>query len=234
MRAVQQPSRTRQFHAEVSELVFLSPRMRRIALRSPEIAEQSWPLGCELAVVLASPDREIRRRYTVRSVADDTLLVDAVLHGHGPGSSWAAGLQVGDPVTFFGPRGELPLPAADWLLALTDESGLPAIGALAEAAGAQGRSIRVLAEISGPDEQYPLPATAEVSWLVRGDAPVGEPDLLAAAVDALEVQPGTGYGYVLGESRAVVSLRDRLDRLGLHRTAVYAKGYWNLNARPTR
>ncbi|MEO9240391.1 MAG: siderophore-interacting protein, partial [Jatrophihabitantaceae bacterium] len=196
--------------------------------------EQHWPLGCDIAIVLAAPDREVRRRYTVRSVSTDTMLVDAVLHGHGPGSSWAAGLRIGDPVSFFGPRGQLPLPAADWLLALTDESGLPAVGALAEAAEAAGRTIRVLAEVSGPAERYPLAEAATVSWLTRGDAAAGQADLLAAAAAELDPLPGSGYGYVLGESRAVVSLRDQLNRLGLHRTAIYAKGYWNLNARPTR
>ncbi|MDQ1719057.1 MAG: hypothetical protein QOE89_3010, partial [Pseudonocardiales bacterium] len=37
-----------------------------------------------------------------------------------------------------------------------------------------------------------------------------------------------------GESRAVVALRDSLARFGLTRSDVYAKGYWNLNSRPTR
>jgi NADPH-dependent ferric siderophore reductase len=234
MPAVQQPSRTRQFLATVTDLQELSPRMRRITLSAPSIAEQQWPLGCDIAIVLAGPDRELRRRYTVRSAASDTMLVDAVLHGHGPGSSWAAGLRLGDPVSFFGPRGELALQPADWLLALTDESGLPAIGVLAEAAGAAGRSIRVLAEIAEPAETYPLPASAEVNWLIRNDRPAGQPDLLAAAIAGLAPPAGRGYAYLLGESRAVVSLRESLGSLGLGRAAVYAKGYWNLNARPTR
>ena len=45
---------------------------------------------------------------------------------------------------------------------------------------------------------------------------------------------GPGYAYVLGESRAVVPVRDALARFGLSRSEVYAKGYWNLNSRPTR
>jgi len=39
---------------------------------------------------------------------------------------------------------------------------------------------------------------------------------------------------VLGESRAIVMIRDELTRFGIGREAVYAKGYWNLNSRPTR
>jgi NADPH-dependent ferric siderophore reductase len=235
MPEVQHPTRTGQFQTTVTDLVTLSPRMRRITLSSPQIGQRDWPLGCDIAVVLAEADREIRRRYTVRSVDGDRLLVDAVLHGHGPGSSWAQQLQPGDPVTFFGPRGQLTLAEADWLLAVTDESGLPAIAALAEAAEATGRPMTVLAEIAELTERYPLPTgIGEVQWLPRDGRPAGYPDLLAAALDRLQLPAGTGYGYLLGESRAVVGLRDQLGRRGLPRDAVYAKGYWNLNSRPTR
>lgn len=232
MPEVQHPTRTGQFLAIVTEVLALSPRMRRIRLSSAQIAQQSWPLGCDIAIVLSEADREIRRRYTVRTVTGDQLLVDAVLHGHGPGSSWAQSLQPGDPVRFFGPRGQLPLAEADWLLALTDESGLPAIASLAETLGE--RPISLLAEIADPGEQYPLPGNVDVRWLPRAGRPAGHSELLAAALDRLELPGGTGYAYVLGESRAVIGLRDQLGRRGLDRGSVYAKGYWNLNSRPTR
>ena len=217
----------------MTKLTDLSPRMRRITLSSPEFAGFPWPLGCDIAIVLAGPDgREVRRRYTVRSVRDGSLVLDAVLHGHGPGSAWAAGLHPGDPVTFFGPRGEIEVAEADWLLALTDESGLPAIAALAEALA--DRPITVLAEIADDAERYPLPPNAAVRWLARNDRPAGSAELLAEALTRFRRPEGHGYAYVLGESRAVVQLRDALVGLGLGRCDVYAKGYWNLNARPSR
>lgn len=232
---VQHITRTGQFLTTVAELAMLSPRMRRIVLSAPEIAGRDWPLGCDIAVVLAGPDgREVRRRYTVRSRVGERLVIDAVLHGHGPGSSWAQGLQVGSPVTFFGPRGELPLPPASWLLALTDEAGLPAIGALAEAAAANGRSLQVLAEIADDAERYPLPADTQIRWLTRDGRAAGQPELLIGALDQLRPGTGPGYAYLLGESRAIVAVRNELTRLGLSRSEVYAKGYWNLNSRPTR
>jgi NADPH-dependent ferric siderophore reductase len=124
------------------------------------------------------------------------------------------------------------LAEADWLLALTDESGLPAIGALAEALGS--RPIQVLAEIADAGERYPLPPNAEAQWLIRNGRPAGSAELLANALTEFQRPAGRGYAYVLGESRAVTQLRDVLSGIGLDRTAVYAKGYWNLNARPTR
>lgn len=233
MPALQHLVRTSQFRADVTEVTSLSPRMRRIELTAPEFDGQRWPLGCDIAIVLAGPDgRELRRRYTVRSATGRRLVIDAVLHGHGPGSDWAAALKPGDQVTFFGPRGEIEPAEADWLLALTDESGLPAIGALAEALGE--RPIRVLAEIADSSERYPLPASADVRWLPRDGRPAGTADLLAEALAEFNRPDGRGYAYLLGESRVVSQLRDALVALGLDRTAVYAKGYWNRNARPTR
>jgi NADPH-dependent ferric siderophore reductase len=235
MPEVQHITRTGQFLATVAELRTLSPRMRRIVLTAPEIAGRNWPLACDIAVVLTGPDgREVRRRYTVRSSAGEQLVLDAVLHGHGPGSSWAQSLEPGHRVSFFGPRGELPLPPAGWLLALTDEAGLPAIGALAEAAAGAGRGLQVLAEIPEDAERYPLPTHAQVRWLTRDGRPAGTPDLLLGALAEFRPATGPGYAYVLGESRAIVAVRDALARFGLSRSEVYAKGYWNLNSRPTR
>jgi len=234
MSAVQHVARTAQFRTTVTDLVMLSPRMRRITLTAPELTAAHWPLACDIAIVLAGDGREVRRRYTVRSVAGDSMVVDAVLHGHGPGSTWAATLALGDPVTFFGPRGEIEVADADWLLALTDEAGLPAIAAVAEALSAERRRLPVLAEIADEAERYPLPDNTDVRWIPRGETPAGQSELLATALRSHAPEPGTGYAYVLGESRVVVSLRDNLAAFGLDRSRVYAKGYWNLNSRPTR
>ncbi|MCW2522775.1 MAG: Siderophore-interacting protein [Frankiales bacterium] len=236
MSSAQHIARTGQFRTRIVEVAALSPRMRRIVVRDPAIAAQTWPLACDIAVVLTGEDgREVRRRYTVRAAQGDTLQLDAVLHGHGPGSSWAGGAVVGDEVVFFGPRGVIEPPAAGRLLALTDESGLPAIAALAEAAE---RPVRVLAEIADPAETYPLPANAEVSWLPRNQVAAGGTEVLSAALAALHraepIGDGFSQAYVLVESRAAVVLREELGSLGLGRDRVYAKGYWNLNSRSGR
>jgi len=243
MSSAQHITRTGQFLTTVSAVCQLSPRMRRITLTDPRISYRPWPLGCDIAVVLTGADgRELRRRYTVRSISGPSMVIDAVLHGVGPGAYWAATVQVGDPVTFFGPRGQVDVPQADWVLAIADEAGLPAVAAVAEAMPAP---IRVLAEIADNAERYPLPGNAKVTWLIRGERPAGSPEGFLAALDALMAEPtggpsdhppqaGRGYAYVLAESRLAVTLRDELSRFGLDRHRVYAKGYWNLNSRPTR
>jgi NADPH-dependent ferric siderophore reductase len=232
MSVVQHITRTGQFLTSVAAVDTLSPRMRRITLTAPAIAEREWPLASDIAIVLTGEDgREVRRRYTVRDADGPSMVLDAVLHGHGPGSAWASSVGIGDQVTFFGPRGEVPLTDADWVLALTDESGLPAVAAVAEALG---RQTTVIAEIANEAEHYPLPSNASVRWLPRGDRPAGFADLLTASLKEVRRAEGSGYAYVLGESRAIVALRDELSRFGLTRADVYAKGYWNLNSRPAR
>ena len=231
MSSIQHIARTGRFLATVTGRSELSSRMRRLTLAAPEIAGIIWPLGCDIAVVLSCEGREIRRRYTVRAVENGHLTVDVLLHGNGPGSAWAQRLQAGDEVTLIGPRGEVGVPSCEWLLAVTDESGLPAVAAVAESLG---RPVRVLAEIADQTEQYPLPANATVHWIIRGDRPAGSADGFLAALRPMPAADGSGHALVLGESRSVVTIRDALARLGLGRDQIYAKGYWNLNARPTR
>jgi len=229
-------ARTGQFSATVTAVEALSPRMRRIVLTAPDLSDTPWPLGCDIAIVLRSDaeNREVRRRYTVRRVVDSSLILDAVLHGHGPGSTWAAGVSPGDAVTFFGPRGNVDLPdpgATGTVLAVTDESGLPAIACVADVLD---WPMLVLAEVADEQEQYPLPSHLQARWLLRGDRPAGQRELLTQALDELTADVDLAFAYVLGESRAIVALRDELARFGLERSSIYAKGYWNLNARPAR
>lgn len=231
MTSPQHLARTPQFHAQVTSLAQLSPRMRRVIVTAPEIATQHWPLGCDVAIVLTGQDgREVRRRYTVRSVARDELIIDAVLHGDGVGSSWAANAQPGDQVVFFGPRGEIGLPTGDDVLALTDESGLPAVAALMEAVPGP---VVVLAEIAEDTERYPLPDNAQVTWLARDGRTAGDPTILLDALASTAVDAHT-CAYVIAESRGVLSIRDALTARGVSRSTIYAKGYWNLKSRPTR
>jgi NADPH-dependent ferric siderophore reductase len=240
MTSAQRIARTPQFLAVVQDASALSPKMRRLTLTAPEITAQAWPLASDIAIVLTGEDsREVRRRYTVRSVTADALVVDAVLHGDGVGASWAAQATPGDHVNFHGPRGEIALPQADHVVAVTDEAGLPAIAALLEATD---RPAYVIAEIADDAERYPLPANAEVRWLPRAGHEPGDPGLMIAAIadladtrSASQAYPlSDGQAYAISESRAVLAVREALIGAGIDRERIYAKGYWNLRSRGTR
>ncbi|MCM0675811.1 siderophore-interacting protein [Micromonospora phytophila] len=170
------------------------------------------------------------RAYTVRAwdpLAGE-LTVDVVHHGdEGLAGPWAAALRPGDPVLFTGPGGAYaPSPDADWHLLVGDESALPAIAAALERLPL-GAPATVLLEIADPAEEQRLlsPGAVNLTWLHRGDRPVGE--ALVAAVRALEFPPGTVHAFVHGEATFVKELRRllRVER-GIPRDQLSISGYW--------
>jgi NADPH-dependent ferric siderophore reductase len=225
--------RTPLHDATVTAVRDLTPRMRRLTLHVPTLAEPRPAQDIELVLVDAT-GRKVKRRYTIRHfrASGAEIDVDALLHGHGnaAGADWAATAKPGDPIQFFGPRGRLELRPADWHLFVGDESALPAFAALIEALPPQEAACGLVEVGDRSDE---LPVDADVRWLHRGDAPPGRPGILGAAIDSFAPPPGRGRGYLLGESRVVSALRTRFHGRGLANEDLYVKGYWNLG-RPGR
>ncbi|MDX3850469.1 siderophore-interacting protein [Streptomyces sp. AK02-01A] len=172
------------------------------------------------------------RTYTVRgwNPAALEITVDFVVHGdEGLAGPWAARAQPGDTVRFLGPGGlYAPDPAADWHLLAGDESALPAVAASLERAPA-GAVVHAFVEISGPEEEQKIatPDGIEITWLHRGDRPVGE--ALVAAVRGLDFPAGDVCAFVHGEAGVVKELRRhlRLER-NIPRERLSISGYWRL------
>ncbi|MEH0974252.1 siderophore-interacting protein [Micromonospora sp. CPCC 205546] len=170
------------------------------------------------------------RAYTVRAwdAAAGEMTVDIVHHGDvGVGGPWAAALRPGDPVHFVGPGGAYaPSPDADWHLLVGDESALPAIAAALERLPA-GAPAAVFVEVADRADEQPLasPGAVRLTWLHRGDRPVGE--ALVEAVRALEFPPGDVHAFVHGEATFVKELRRllRVER-GVSRERLSISGYW--------
>jgi len=83
----------------------------------------------------------------------------------------------------------------------------------------------------GPEEEQALntPGDLELTYLHRSAGPGEEPELLAAAVAALELPAGRGDVFVHGEAGSVRNLRRHLiaDR-GLDPATMSISGYWKL------
>jgi NADPH-dependent ferric siderophore reductase len=220
--------RTPIHRTRVLRTVALTPRMRRITLTGESLVGLSTRPAQDVELILTEESgRRIKRRYTIRAARPlaGEIDVDALLHGHGPGSSWASTAARGDDVSFLGPRGKLELRPADWHLFVGDESALPAFASFIEALPVHERALAVVEVGDGTDE---LPIGTAVEWVHRDGAPPGLPDLLAAALERLDPPTGNGRAYLLGESRAVVALRSVVNGLGLPDDQVFVKGYWNL------
>lgn len=220
----------------------LTPRMRRVTVRAESMAGVAIRPAQDVELLLREESgRRVKRRYTIRAARPETgeLDLDVLLHGSGPGSSWGATAAPGDAVEFQGPRGKLELRPAPWHLLVGDESALPAIATIVEALPA-GQSSVALVEVTDPSDELPLPG--EVRWVHRGPASAGGAELLAAALDGVDIPTGTvptgavptgARAYLLGESRAMIALRAGLEARGIAHDAIFVKGYWNLG-RPDR
>jgi NADPH-dependent ferric siderophore reductase len=114
---------------EVTRAWAITPTMRRLRCTSPGLAALSHLPGQDLMLAVPAPDGQfVRRRYTVRSndAANATIDIDVVLHGDGPGATWAAAAQPGAHVEAIGPRGKVTVdPSADWHLFAGDDSAIP-------------------------------------------------------------------------------------------------------------
>lgn len=192
-----------------------------------------YPDPFDLERIRAEFPREqwpVTRTYTVREwdAEHREMTLDFVIHGdEGLAGPWAKRVQPGETVLFLGPGGAYtPAPDADWHLLVGDESALPAIARSLEALPA-GAHAHAFVEVSGPEEEQKIDSDVEVTWLHRGERPVGEP--LLDAVRALDFPAGRVHAFVHGEAHFVKELRKllRVER-ALPREDLSISGYWRL------
>lgn len=172
---------------------------------------------------------ERSRNYTVRSwdEASAEMTIDVVRHVGGLAAEWSFGCAVGDRLWFAGPKESALWPhGVDWYLVAGDETALPAIARWVEEAP-PGTRAQIFVELTdrAHRQDLALQEGMEVTWL----GPVTErpSPLLADAVMAAEVWPGTVYAFVAGEALGIKPLRRHLRReWGLPRERVEVVGYW--------
>ena len=221
------------------------PALRRFFIEEPgEIVTLLWPVsGQELVLPRAGwrfppgvADAQHARNYTVRRwrAEERELDIDFVVHGdHGLASRWAARAGVGDRIGFAGPRTHWTSDGAGahpggWTLLVADETGLPALAAIAEALPPRRRAF-ALVEVAGGEERQPIASRADldVRWLHRDGAAAGTTTLLADAVADLVLPAGPGRAWGGGEALAMRAVRRHVrEQRGLPAEAVSVLGYW--------
>lgn len=188
-----------------------------------------------------SPDEQpVVRTYTVRWVdtAAEEIAIDFVVHGDdGVAGPWAAAVEPGELVRFYGPgSGYRPSDEVDWHLLAADESALPALAAALEALPEDARA-QAFIEVAGPDDEIPLtaPAGAEVTWVHRGGGAHEVAESLSGAgaplVQAVLDAPwweGRAQVFVHGEAEAVMkNIRPYLRKeRGVAAADASISGYW--------
>jgi NADPH-dependent ferric siderophore reductase len=213
-------------HDDHVKLFFPQPGQDRPVLPTPGPNGPVYPEGAP---------RPAARDYTPRryDAAANTLTLDFVLHGDGPGMTWAAQARPGNFLGVGGPRGSFIVPDDfDWYLLAGDESALPAIGRRLEELPPGARAI-VVAEVTDAGEEQPLSsrATLETHWLHRDGGAPGRLALLQNAIAELSLPPGEGYAWVAAEASVAKALRRHLvDERGLRKDRVKAAAYWKHGA----
>jgi NADPH-dependent ferric siderophore reductase len=232
----------------------VTPLMARFTLHDPgfatmgveepgEILTLGW---CEPGEELVLPEVGWRfagraeqhwRNFTVRAFRPDAAEVDVdfFLHGDlGRASAWAARAQPGATVGYAGVRMHFRHdPAAEWTLLVADETGLPALLAIAESLPA-GHPVIALAEVRDEDEHQPVQTDAalDLRWLHRGERAPATATVIGDAMAALELPDGPGQIWGGGESLAMRRVRDAARAAGAPRGTMHVMGYWKHRATP--
>lgn len=189
--------------------------------------------GAAATAVATSGARPASRTYTIRRADPESGLIDidVVLHGDGLFVRWVRGAAPGDLLDFTGPRPHaVPSFDADAVVMAADETGLPALAAVVEAAP-PGLAVHAVVEVPAATERQELtsPADLRVTWLHRDGAPAGTTGALEKAVRSLPWPAGAVDVWVAGEAGEVRAIRRvAVAERDVERRRIHAFGYWRL------
>jgi NADPH-dependent ferric siderophore reductase len=225
----------------------ITPHMRRITFGGPEMegfslagpAEKMkvyFPLpGEEKPIVpefgvrpVEGQPRPIGRTYTPRAWRYDSLEIDIdfLLHGDGPGATWAREAEPGLFATLSSPAGTFALePSVERYLLGGDDAAVPAVSTILEALPPSARA-DVYLEVDSDGEEQKIASAADVriTWLHRGSETPGRQ--LEAAVREAALPDGVRV-FVASEAVAMRNIKRYLvTQGGLDRAQVYCQGYW--------
>ncbi|MCV2394337.1 siderophore-interacting protein [Actinotalea sp. M2MS4P-6] len=229
---------------EVVEVEELSPTMRRFRLAGDDLEPDFpfVPLGATDHVKLVLPDEATgevtlpeggpapdgppMREYTIRGFRDGSLVLDFVLHEHGPAGRWAASATVGSRLGVLGPRGSQVHPT--WpthYLLVADPTAFAAAERFCEELPATTRVSLVALGLDGsPARPLGPDGRADVTWIETEDLAEAAGRLLAA-VARIPLDDRT-VAWGAGEAGVMRSLRGHLRDRGLPAERVLVRGYW--------
>ncbi|MFV0258082.1 MAG: siderophore-interacting protein [Acidimicrobiales bacterium] len=192
--------------------------------------------------LLPTGDRAVLRTFTPLNLdrAIGRLDLDIVRHPGGAVSGWAEAVTVGAPAAISGPaRGYDLDPAATRLVALGDETALPALTQVVAAAthptdGGAPVAVEAHVEVVAPEAVVAIPESAGWSPSWHTAEPGARPGRrLVRVVEGLDpFDEGTRI-WAAGEAAAMQAIRTHLfGPRGLQRSHAEVRGYWK--ARPAR
>ncbi|TDC53742.1 siderophore-interacting protein [Jiangella ureilytica] len=247
MTALAGPTRGPSGRLRITELTPLTPAMLRLtaAVEQPHLPldpdcpnqvlrlSPPGPDTAAASAVATSGARPASRTYTIRRAdpASGLIDIDVALHGDGLFVRWVRGAAPGDLLDFTGPRPHaVPSFDADAVVMAADETGLPALAAVVEAAPA-GLAVHAVVEVpdAAEEQQLTSPADLRVTWLHRDGAPAGTTGALERAVRSLPWPEGAVDVWIAGEAGEVRAIRRvAVAERDVERRRIHAFGYWRL------
>ncbi|WP_426034986.1 siderophore-interacting protein [Cypionkella sp. TWP1-2-1b2] len=189
-----------------------------------------WPLVSDAGRTVwpAGDDKLHDPVYTIRAIdpAAGWLEVDIFLHGEGRTCRWAEGVQRGALVGLIGPGGGY-LPMARHLALVGDETALPAIARILEAAAPDTLG-QVLILVPDASAVQPLacPAGVELRWLFRSAGDSLEGGLATMKLPAAG-RAGGRHLWIAGERAQCQRLRGQFNAAsGWAKGETTISGYW--------
>jgi NADPH-dependent ferric siderophore reductase len=242
--------------AEVVSVEQLTPHMVRVLLTGEELAgfESKGPAehlkvflpapgddhirlpewGPEGPVLAGGQSRPLNRTYTPRrwDAERRELAVDFLLHGEGPGSTWAQQARAGQVVALSGQLGgayRMDPEASSYLIA-GDEAALPGVATILEALPA-GASARVFVEVADASEELAMdsPAKIDITWLHHGSVAGQVGRGLERAIANASIGADTRV-WVGCEAAVMRDIRRALIERGTDKTHMLTQGYWKYGA----
>jgi NADPH-dependent ferric siderophore reductase len=227
--------------ANIVEIDYLTPRMRRIRFGGPRLQRLTWTPGQHIRLqvtglgesVLRLRPNDILRTYSIYDANPDAGTLDVVLFDHDgadmtagtPAKRWANTASVGDPVQFTRPQGDFVIDRdAPYHLFAGEETASVAFAAMLRSLPSDTKTYGVIEAASATDH---LPLADPLAHVERGDTPAANSAVLADALRELALPDYPGIAYLAGEARTVQALRKILiTERGWERRQVRTKPFW--------
>ncbi|GCE51054.1 siderophore-interacting protein [Thermosporothrix hazakensis] len=225
-----QPNRMAFRHGVILKREMIAQNMLLLRIRSEDCREQAWQPGSHIGVFPIEHDK-LHRHYTFWQIDPEAGEFDLLIllhHGDGPGVAWAQAAQVGDEITYRGPKSTYTIdPEAPYYLFAAEETGAVAVQAQIGLLPSEMRIFGAL-ESDFPEGEIPTPAGVRpLPWVHRRGEPISETGALVQAIRKLDLPEEPGKAYLAGEAGQCLAIRSYLiNERGWPRENVHVQPFW--------
>lgn len=211
--------------ARIAAAETLAPQFRLLQLEGEALRDVAWTVGQKVQVSIGSGLGA--RTYTPMSwdAGAGSMRLLTFIHGDGPGSRWATGLQVGDDCQFFGPRRSLDLSGLDAPVVLFgDETSFALAAALRHGPLAAGAvEVFEVSDVGAARPVLDVVGLREATLIERiaDDVHLGD-----AEAELLRFAARGAHFVLTGKASSIQRVSRALKAAGVVPSRLRTKAYW--------